>query len=316
MRLELYISDLLYRYDCVVVPGFGAFLTQRESAKIDASTNAFSPPRKVLSFNAQIKQNDGLLAAYIADQEKLPIQEVLTKIDQQVAEFLERLQSGQTLDFKNIGIINLIADGKLSFEPSYHLNYLTDSFGLAQFNSPVIEREVMEALFEEEDIEVVPVVSPRKNTIAPILKYAAIAVLAITLGGFATSQLLLNQTKQHNKLAQEQADELLDKKIQEATFIIENPLPAITLKVNAPTPKAETKTGFYYIIAGAFKIEANAHKKVRQLKRLGYNAEVVGQNKFGLYEVAYERHTNRNDAIFALRFIQNGENPDAWLLSN
>ena len=34
MVLEHYISDLLYRYNCVVVPGFGAFLTQKNSAKI------------------------------------------------------------------------------------------------------------------------------------------------------------------------------------------------------------------------------------------------------------------------------------------
>ncbi len=50
MQLETYISDLLYRYECVVVPEFGAFLTQRESAKIHESTNAFYPPKKVVVF--------------------------------------------------------------------------------------------------------------------------------------------------------------------------------------------------------------------------------------------------------------------------
>ena len=55
MQLETYISDLLYRYECVTVPEFGAFLTQRVSAKVHESTNAFYPPKKVLSFNEQYK---------------------------------------------------------------------------------------------------------------------------------------------------------------------------------------------------------------------------------------------------------------------
>ena len=50
MQLEIYISDLLYRYDCVTVPEFGAFLTHRVSAKIHESTHAFYPPKKALVF--------------------------------------------------------------------------------------------------------------------------------------------------------------------------------------------------------------------------------------------------------------------------
>ena len=49
MQLETYISDLLYRYECVTIPEFGAFLTQPISATIDEASNAFYPPKKVLS---------------------------------------------------------------------------------------------------------------------------------------------------------------------------------------------------------------------------------------------------------------------------
>ena len=67
MQLETYISDLLYRYECVVIPDFGAFLTQPVSARIDESNFTFYPPKKELSFNEQLKNNDGLLAKYIAN---------------------------------------------------------------------------------------------------------------------------------------------------------------------------------------------------------------------------------------------------------
>ena len=85
MQLETYISDLLYRYECVTVPEFGAFLTQRVSAKILESNHSFYPPKKELSFNEQIQQNDGLLAHYIADVEKIPYEIAIQKIQKRVA---------------------------------------------------------------------------------------------------------------------------------------------------------------------------------------------------------------------------------------
>ena len=84
MQLETYISDLLYRYECVTVPEFGSFLTQRVSAKIHETTHAFYPPKKVLSFNEQINQNDGLLARYIADVEKVPFETATKTIKKRV----------------------------------------------------------------------------------------------------------------------------------------------------------------------------------------------------------------------------------------
>jgi hypothetical protein len=66
MKIEQYISQLLYRHQCVTVPGFGAFLTEIQSAHLHENTNSFYPPKKVISFNSHLKNNDGLLANHIA----------------------------------------------------------------------------------------------------------------------------------------------------------------------------------------------------------------------------------------------------------
>ena len=87
MQLQNYISDLLYRYDCVIVPEFGAFVTQRVSAEVNATNHSFLAPRKALLFNEQIKNNDGLLAQYIADAEKIPFEAALNKISSQVQRY-------------------------------------------------------------------------------------------------------------------------------------------------------------------------------------------------------------------------------------
>ena len=84
MKIELYIAQLLYRYQCVTIPGFGAFLTEIQSAKLNESTNSFSPPKKMIAFNANLKNNDGLLANHIALAEKTSYEYAVSKIQYEV----------------------------------------------------------------------------------------------------------------------------------------------------------------------------------------------------------------------------------------
>jgi hypothetical protein len=307
MQLETYISDLLYRYECVTVPEFGAFLTQRVSASINDSTNAFYPPKKTISFNEQIQKNDGLLAHYIADVEKIPFEVASEKIQKRVKILKGLLTQGETLTFTNIGDIIFNAEGKIMFEPSYSLNYLTDAFGLSQFVSPAVTREVYKETVETIEKEIPIAFTPKKRKSFPYFKYAAVAVLALTLGGFVASNYYVNQIETHNQLAQEEAFQQLDNKIQEATFVIDNPLPAVTFNVTK-------QTGNYHIVAGAFRVEENCDKKIDQLKAEGYKPRKLGVNKYGLHVVAYASYETGEEALVALHNIRKTSNKDAWLL--
>ncbi|ALJ05543.1 sporulation protein [Pseudalgibacter alginicilyticus] len=313
MQLETYISDLLYRYDCVTIPEFGAFLTQRVPATINDSTNIFYPPKKQLAFNEQIQNNDGLLANYIADVEKIPFEIALEKIQKRVHIIKSYLTQGETITFNNVGDIVLNNESKIVFEPTYNLNYLTDSFGLSEFASPAVTREVYKETVETIE-KVVPItITPEKrasvnssNTKKPYLRYAAVALIALTLGGFTASNFYVNQIETHNQLAQKEASQQLETKIQQATFVIDNPLPAITLNVTK-------QTGNYHIIAGAFRVEENCYKKIEQLKAEGFKARKIGVNKYGLHEVVYASYEDRLEALKALRDIKKNHNPEAWL---
>ncbi|OIQ31022.1 MAG: sporulation protein [Bacteroidetes bacterium MedPE-SWsnd-G2] len=309
MQLETYISDLLYRYDCVTVPGFGAFLTQRVSAKVHDSTSSFYPPKKVLSFNEQLQNNDGLLISYLSEVEKIPFEVASKKVDKYVKSIKSFLVQGETISFNNIGELMLNADGNMIFEPSYHINYLTDSFGLTQFVSKDIKRitykKEVEVIEETTPIAITP--ERRKSRTKPFLKYAAIAVIALTVGGLTASKYYLDDIDNHNQLAIENANEDLDRRVQEATFVIDNPLPAVTLSV-------EKQTGNYHVIAGAFRVEENSTKKVEELRELGYKARKIGVNKYGLHQVVYASYSNRLDALNSLRKIKQEHNSEAWLL--
>jgi hypothetical protein len=306
MQLETYISDLLYRYECVTIPEFGAFLTQRTSATIEETTNTFYPPKKTVSFNEQIQKNDGLLAHYISDVEKIPFEVANEKIAKRVNIIKSYLTQGETITFKNIGEITFNKEGKILFEPIYNLNYLTDSFGLSQLVSPAVSREVYKK--EVEAIEkVIPLtITPEKRKSRPYLKYAAVGLIALTLGGFAASNYYVNQIEKHNQMAQKEASQQLDAKIQQATFNL-NPLPAITLHVTK-------QSGNYHVIAGAFRVADNCELIISQLKEQGFNARTIGVNKYGLHEVVYGSYETGEEALKVLHDVRKTHNQDAWLL--
>lgn len=305
MQLDQYISDLLYRYECVILPEFGAFLTQYQSAQVHETTHAFYPPKKKLSFNSQLTTNDGLLANYIATAEMIPHEAANAKIATYVRQLWDTLHNGGTQELSKVGSLSLSADNNLQFEPSYHLNYLTNSFGLASFTAPAVAREVYKeqvvALEEKAPIAFTP---ERRNR--GWLKYAAIALIGLSIagtGGFT----YVKDVEAHNMASQEEAKELLDTKIQEATFVIDNPLPAITLELTQPKGK-------YHVVAGAFRMEENAQKRVSQLKAKGYNARQIGANKFGLHQVVYGSFTDSQEALAQLRTVRTSDNREAWLL--
>ena len=320
MVVEHYISELLYRYNCVVVPEFGAFLTQRKSAGLHKSSNTFYPPSKILSFNNQLTTNDGLLVSYMAHAEKVSYENMLKKVIDTSKNWKTTLSEGKRLKFENIGEIWLNEERKMQFQPSDKINYLTSSFGLSSFVAAPVTREVLKEEVRELEEKVPFLITPEKRgatSIRPYLKYAAIFLLALATG--LTGYRSYNEVQANQQIAHEKAQEQVSKKIQEATFFDTAPLELPTLNLDVTpsiektTPKTSEKT--HHIIAGAFRFKANADKKIRQLKRRGYNSAYIGTNPFGLHIVTYESHTDVDEALRALREIKRTQSSDAWLKS-
>ncbi len=176
MKIEPYIAQLLYRYQCVTVPGFGAFLTEIQSARRNEGTNSFFPPKKRISFNANLKNNDGLLANHIALAEKTSYEYAVSAIQYEVFEWKKALEEKQILVLKNIGDLRLNAENNIVFTPSETTNYLTSSFGLSTF----VLQWFKKRLGYERKIEVQNEISSLYSrneavrSINPYLKYAAV----------------------------------------------------------------------------------------------------------------------------------------------
>ncbi|MES2853516.1 MAG: SPOR domain-containing protein [Bacteroidota bacterium] len=311
MKIELYIAQLLYRYQCVTVPGFGAFLTEIQSAKLNESTNSFSPPKKMIAFNANLKNNDGLLASHIALAEKTSYEYAVSAIQYEVFNWKKALEENQLFSIKNVGDLRLNADHNIVFTPYDQTNYLTSSFGLAPFVSPLVKRAIfekeVEAIEEKATITMVP---EQTRTANPYLKYAAIFVLGLGLAGSVGYPMYQNQIASETILVETAVQKQVQNKIQQATFFIESPVPAVTLSVKST---AEIKMP-YHIMAGVYREEKNADKTLRILNRLGYDAKRIAPNKNGYFPVLYGSYATFAEAEKAKKEINEKHNPEAWIL--
>ncbi|UNY99673.1 SPOR domain-containing protein [Zhouia spongiae] len=308
MRLEKYISDLLYRYQCITVPGFGSFLTQNQPAAVDTHTNTFYPPTKLLSFNAQLKSNDGLLTKYVSEVEHISYEEAAKQLEEVVIRWKKSLENKEKINLKNIGDLSFSEDGKFIFDPVNEVNYLTSSFGLSSLVTPSITREIFKQEVEELEAQTPILFTPERRARRSYLKYAALFLLAISAGTIGY-QLMNNQQVKNYQVVAQEAQEQVQKNIQEATFFNTTPIemPSITLDLVKEPLK-------YHIVAGAFRVEENADKRIVQLQDKGYKAEKIGVNRYGLHQVAYASFADVDDALNFLRKIKTKESSEAWLL--
>ena len=310
MNINSHISALLYRYQCVTVPGFGAFLTEIQTTQLNGSAVTFNPPTKVVSFNANIKNNDGLLANHISLAEKITYQEAVLSISNVVESWMQKLQSRETLSIENVGNIKLSSEMTWFFEPINNTNYLTSSFGLANFISPSIKREELKKVVEDLE-QVAPILfTPEKKKNYSYLKYAAASVLFFSVAGiFGYKYHYDTQIEQQTLLVEKSVQDKVHDKIQEATFFINAPLPEVNIAI-----KEDIVNQPYHVVAGVFSSEQNAKNAYADLIQKGFKAELAEKTKNGMNPVYFQSFANYDEAKVFLDSVRNSSNNQAWLL--
>ena len=294
MQLSKFISELLLEHDCVTVPGLGSFLGNFKSAHYDLENEKFYPPSKQISFNSQIKANDGLLAKFISEKSGLNYDDSLKEIHQEVLKITLNLKKESVL-LKDIGELNLNKEENIVFNPLQTKNFLKDSFGL----SPIFIKELtQENSLNKKEIVLKPKVRSKF--------YQTAAVWACLIFGASSIYYNVNNDLLEQKLAYEQdLRQESFSKVQKAVFDLGS-LPSLTINVKRQASQ-------FYVIAGAFRITKNAENLVSSLKTKGYDSRILPLNEKGLTPVAFEGFSQRKAAVTSLREIQAKENKNAWI---
>jgi hypothetical protein len=265
----------------------------------------------VVSFNANVKNNDGLLANHVALQEKMSYELAVIKIGDVVNEWTYLLQNRNRVVLKNIGEISVNNEMNWVFEPANTVNYLTDSFGLTPFVSPEITREVLKQEVEALEEKAPIIFTPERKKDYSYLKYAAVFVTMLGAGGFGYKNYTDLKFEEQRLLVEKNVQEKVQQQIQQATFVISAPVEAVELTVATPVEEKMP----YHLVAGAYRSEENANKAIDELKAAGFeNAKMLPMNKHNLYPVVYGSFKNLNDAQTERKNIQKSHNAEAWLM--
>lgn len=328
--LFLYVRELLLTHDCVVIPGFGGFICNYTTAKIDKARQAFIPPSKSVVFNKNLSTNDGLLLNYISNIENISYFESKAKLDEQVKYLISYLKYNKSVEIDGVGTLTLESNNIL-FEPIKRNNLLISSFGLSEFTFPEIEHvshDIIEKNFTEKyrpqkkkrinysRLLIVPLavaflLSPFKTSIFDSTK-SRTEFITDTNFNFASnpiSEAIEKSSEKVNALmyseVEVQKDDAVDtvqkieKKVVQEPVIVEK---TEVVKKKNVTNEEVTKKGNCYIIAGCFQDIANAESLQKQFIKKGISAEIFKDK--GLHRISLGNFETRKAAESELQKLK------------
>lgn len=342
MALDRDLHDLLFLHDCVIVPGFGGFLTHYRPARLDVQRNLVHPPSKDLSFNRHLIRQDGLLVDRLMHRENLEFQQAKEAVDQEVAQWQRTLDQAGRLELTRVGTFFRDAERNLQFEPDRRVNFLKDSYGLG----PVAAVPVPEGrLSVKPVVEDVALVASERREGFGFLAAAAVAAIAFTVAawwavggggqGIALGGFDLLKGTEPARYVLPQSPTALEWPAQASIWSVPaegsgiQALPIagpdvapVAVDLGQAPAKAEPESTAvatrnvgprFHIIGGCFLEKENADRFVAELQAKGFAATLVDR-KGGLYRVAYGSYPLRSTALEALNAVRKEEAPQAWLL--
>ncbi len=342
-----YIHELLFDHNCVILPGFGGFIANRIPSKVNDIQQRVEPPRRIVAFNRNLTQNDGLLAHLMAKKEGISYDMACDTI----RDFVNALQSELTMkkhtQLRGIGDLYLNSENNIVFIPEADINFSKETFGLL----PISIRKLENVLKEKEKstpdavrLKPEPQVAKAPGTARRWVYGAMLIVIPVVAGLFTQQSGILQKadfninqffhTAQPNKVIEVVKTE--DKPTPQTTDVTkENSVPVVSPEP-VPTPKPETApvaadkpqvtkapetqtvtygSGHYHIIGGSFAVASNANSLLNSLRSKGYNAYLAGTNGKGLTMVSYGNYATEAEANAALQDIRSKDNKQAWVLN-
>lgn len=346
------VKELLHEQEYVVLPGFGGFVTQVHFSRYLVEKNILTPPGKIISFNKQLRQNDGVLMLWLQNELQINAETALTHITEFSDYCQQVLKAKRRLTLDDLGFFYLDLEGNIGFEPKNDTNLLLDSFGL----SPVILNELSKEDIVQEPEKVAEFIDrtaeittkaelpvKRKRNFKP-LAYIALggSILFFTLsalitinknegpllsGIFNSGTASTYKKADYSELTLMPVENEIKPYITNANGYAVVELNSKTLAVNVnSTSSNETKNstsnsshhnikGRFQIVLGCFSLKDNAQKMVQKLKKDNISASITGVNNKGMHVVSCAGFNSKDEAQTYLSEIKSNF-PTAWIKSD
>ena len=288
-----HIEYLMLSNDCVVVPGFGAFIAQYTSSNNCAQNSTFTSPKRSISFNASINHNDGLLANSIAKKASIPYAEALKQIEKSTTICRQALSDGSEVPFGRLGFFISNAEGHIEFIPFHHELANDDFFGLQSFSFPtlaernaqVATEETVSETYSEPEINI-----GRRNWFSHKAVQIAASIVMLVCLTFALSTPIIVDKPTHQLATLNVPTPTIPKHKVVKTEEI-----SLQKQVEAASEKKEANSnGRYAIIICSLKKQSQVAQYFQENKDIN-PANVIKKN--GYYMIYFNRGDNYQELV-------------------
>lgn len=288
-----HIEYLMLSNDCVVVPGFGAFIAQYTSSNNCAQNSTFTSPKRSISFNASINHNDGLLANSIAKKASIPYAEALKQIEKSTTICRQALSDGSEVPFGRLGFFISKAEGHIEFIPFHHELANDDFFGLQSFSFPtlaernaqVATEETVSETYSEPEINI-----GRRNWFSHKAVQIAASIVMLVCLTFALSTPIIVDKPTHQLATLNVPTPTMPKHKVVKTEEI-----SLQKQVEAASEKKEANSnGRYAIIICSLKKQSQVAQYFQENKDIN-PANVIKKN--GYYMIYFNRGDNYQELV-------------------
>lgn len=288
-----HIEYLMLSNDCVVVPGFGAFIAQYTSSNNCAQNSTFTSPKRSISFNASINHNDGLLANSIAKKALIPYAEALKQIEKSTTICRQALSDGSEVPFGRLGFFISNAEGHIEFIPFHHELANDDFFGLQSFSFPtlaernaqVATEETVSETYSEPEINI-----GRRNWFSHKAVQIAASIVMLVCLTFALSTPIIVDKPTHQLATLNVPTPTMPKHKVVKTEEI-----SLQKQVEAASEKKEANSnGRYAIIICSLKKQSQVAQYFQENKDIN-PANVIKKN--GYYMIYFNRGDNYQELV-------------------
>ncbi len=315
MIVKKYISELLQTNDCVIVPGFGAFIKHYESASVHPITHKFSPPYKVIGFNGRLRLNDNLLQKHIAFGEQCDDQQALHLIQFFIHSLKQHINQFGFFEFENVGRFFLNQEGILQFDPELTDHFSDETFGLKEFIVQPIDRTsyaMTTTSSKKSPLKKEGTATPQKGNTLKIVLIAFSALVVLAAGGF----FVLLEQKDHS-IAGIDLKELLGIK-EEVVVTVDSTAIASADSLSSEEATSETEVveevlAVYYVVLGSFQNSQFAQEYSDKLNNKGVSTTVISGDN-GYYRVGIDASSDKEEALKTRESLLKKYGSSIWLI--
>lgn len=344
------IKEQLFLNNYLVLPNFGGFVLRFNPAHFSGAGTFVLPPSKTVSFNSQLKQNDGLLAMWLQAKLTCTASEALIHLHEFAEYCTGILNTRRRLSLDTIGFFYLDFENNICFEPQQDSNFLTKSFGLAPVSikelAPEVKEVKKETVFVDRTLktEFIPQIAPKQKR-----NYSRVVVPAVLMIVFLSGLLLfVSSTKingqlqaaifpgnikhaynplNYSELTLSKSAASADAYVADANGIatitldndkvlavkaLNNSISTLTVNHSKSIAKPIKTVGKFEIVLGCFTVLENANRMLNKLSTQNITAFVSNKNTKGMYVVANGLFESKESATAELERIK-GAYPKAWI---